>query len=138
MSIVKWNPFWEINELDKFFEGGPMARSASFVPSIDVYQDKENVIVETPLAGIDPEKVDIAIENDVLTIEGQTEKKSEIEEKEYYRKEVRYGSFHRAVALPASVKSDKAKAVYEKGLLKITIPKEESLKPKKLKIEIKD
>jgi HSP20 family protein len=138
MSIVKWNPFWEIDEFDRFFEGGPMARPASFIPSIDVYQDKENVIVETPLAGIDPEKVSISIENDVLTIEGKTEKKSEVEEKEYYRKEVRYGSFHRAVALPASVKGDKAKAVYEKGLLKITIPKEEKIKPKKVKVEIKE
>lgn len=138
MSIIKWTPFWEVDEFDKFFEGFPVARATSFVPSIDVYQDKDNVVVETPLANINPDKVNISIENDVLTIEGKTEKKSEVEEKNYYRKEIRYGSFHRAVALPAAVKGDKAKAVYEKGLLKITIPKEEKVKPKKVKVEVKE
>lgn len=138
MSIVKWNPFWEVDDFDRFFEGFPAVKLTSFVPSIDVYQDKDNVIVETPLAGIDPDKVNISIENDVLTIEGRIEKKSEVEEKDYYRKEVRYGSFHRVVSLPTAVKGDQAEAVYEKGLLKITIPREEKARPKKVKVEVKE
>jgi len=139
MSLIKWSPFWEMDEFDRFFDNFPsFTPTSSFVPSIDVYQTKDDVIVETPLAGIDPEKVNINIENDVLIIEGKTEKKSELEEKNYYRQEVRYGAFHRAVALPATVRGEAAKAIYEKGILKITIPKEERAKPKKVNIEIKE
>ena len=110
---------------------------ANFTPAVDVWEDENNVYVETPLPGIDPDKVNISIENDVLTIEGSSEKKTEVEEKNYYRKEVRAGLFHRAVALPAAVKSDDANAEYDSGLLKITVPKEERAKPKKVKIEVK-
>lgn len=139
MSLIKWTPFWGMDDFDRFSEGWPVvSRPMAFVPSMDVYQTKDEVIVETPLSGIDPDKVNISIENDVLTIEGKTEKKSEVEEKDYYRQEVRYGSFHRAVALPAAVKGDEAKATYEKGILKITIPKEEHAKPKKVRVEVKD
>ncbi len=132
MSLVRWTPLmpaWD--EFDRFFDG------ASFVPALDVYQTKDAVVVETPLAGIDPEKVNISIENDVLTIEGSTEHKTEVDEKNYYRKEVRSGAFHRSVALPTSVDGTKAQATYEKGLLKIEIPKEERAKPKTVKVEVK-
>ncbi len=127
-----------LDEFDKFFEDwGGFSRLGSFVPALDVYQTKDTVVVETPLAGIDPEKVNISIENDVLTIEGKVEQKSEVDEKNYYRKEVRYGSFHRSVALPTAVDGNKAKATYEKGMLKIEIPKEERAKPKTVKVEVK-
>lgn len=138
MSIIKWSPFWETDELDRFFDNSYGARPMTFVPALDVYETKNDVVVETPLAGISPDRVNISIENDILTIEGNIEKKSEVEEKNYYRKEVRYGSFHRSVALPTSVKGNEAKATYEKGILKITVPKEEKAKPKKVNIEIKE
>ncbi len=112
-------------------------RQAGFVPAVDMYEDKDSVIVETQLAGIDPEKVDISIENDVLTIKGESEKKSEVEDKNYYRKEIRRGSFFRSIPLPTHVVGDKASAVAEKGVLKISIPKAEETKPKKIKIETK-
>lgn len=134
MSIIRWRPMLDpFSDFDKFFEewgGGPQG----FVPALDVYQDNDSVIVETPLPGIDPDKVNISVENDVLTIEGETSKKSEVDEKNYYRKEVRTGSFHRAVALPASVAGERANAEYKNGMLKITIPKEERAKPKQIKI----
>lgn len=139
MAIVRWTPIlptWE--EFDKLFDDFGLNRlSTSFVPPVDVYQTKEAVIVETPLAGIDSDKVNISIENDVLTIEGKVEQKSEVDEKNYYRKEVRYGSFHRSIPLPTAVEGDKAKATYEKGILKIEIPKEERAKPKTVKVEVK-
>ena len=108
-----------------------------FVPAIDVYQTKDAVVVETALAGVDPENVKISIENDVLTMEGSMEKKSEVDEKEYYRKEVRTGHFHRAIAMPVSVQGDKAKADFEDGILKISVPKAEQIKPKTIKVNIK-
>jgi HSP20 family protein len=142
MALIPWRPVLDsFEDMDKFFEGGwgiaPFKRGIGMMPAMDVYEDKDNVYVETPLPGIDPEKVTISIENDVLTIEGKSEQKSEVEDTKYYRKEVSYGSFHRAVALPSSVKGDGAKATYQSGVLKITIPKEERAKPKTVKVEVK-
>ena len=137
MSLIKWTPFIEpswVNDFDRMIEG--VGQGFNFTPAVDVYQDKDNVFVETPLAGIDPEKVDISIENDVLTIKGENEKKTEVEEKDYYRKEVRRGSFFRSIQLPAHVLGDKAEAGYDNGVLKITIPKAPEAKPKKIKISM--
>jgi len=128
------NPWFA--DFDKMFEDFG-SQAEGFVPAIDVYEDKDNVLVETPLPGIDPDKVNISVENDVLTIEGSSEKKSELDEKNYYRREVRSGSFHRSVALPIPVYGNRAKAEYHEGILKIIIPKEEQAKPKSVKIEIK-
>jgi len=127
---------WEMDEFKKFFdeETGQMT---GYTPAVDVYEDKDNVIVEAPLAGVDPEKVNVSVEDDVLKIEGKSEHKSEVDEKNYYRKEVRYGSFYRAVPLPTHVKSDDAKASYEKGMLKVIIPKAEEVKPKTIKVDVK-
>ncbi len=140
MSLIKWNPFLSDNyfdEMDKAFsEFLPSTRSVSgFIPAVDMYEDNDNVIVETQLAGIDPEKVDISIENDILSIKGEAEKKTEVDEKNYYRKEIRRGSFYRSVPLPTRVCGDEASAVAEGGILKITIPKAPEAKPKSIKIK---
>ena len=136
MSLIKWTPFVGssmFEDADRFMENWPMAQ-ANFTPAIDVYQDKDNVIIETPLAGIEPEKVEISVENDVLTIKGEIEKKSEVEDKDYYRKEIRNGSFYRAIQLPTRVNGDNAEANYEKGILKIIIPKAAEAKPRTIRI----
>src|SRR3989344_6081629 len=133
MSIVKWTPFlpsW-FDEFDR--EDWPAI--SGFTPALDVYQDKDEVVVEAPLAGIDPAKVEISIENDVLTIKGESEKRSEVEDKNYYRKEVRRGSFYRSIPLPTHVIGDKASEIAEGGVLKISIPKAQEAKPKKIKIQ---
>jgi len=136
--LIKWTPFLEpFEDMDKMlseFIPGQAGRRHSFMPAVDVYEDKNNVIVESELAGIDPEKVDIAIENDVLTIKGEGQKKSEVEDKNYYRKEIRSGSFYRSIPLPAHVLGDKASAEAKDGVLKISIPKAPEAKPKKIKI----
>jgi HSP20 family protein len=141
-NLIKWSPFFDgFEDADKMFsEFVPMVRradSAGFVPAIDMYEDKDNLIVETQLAGIDPEKVSIAIENDVLTIKGESEKKSEVEDKNYYRKEIRRGSFFRSIALPAHVDGDQARAITADGILKISIPKKSESGAKNIKIEKK-
>lgn len=125
-SLINWSPMM----LDPFEEMGS-------IPAIDMYEDKDNVIVETQLAGIDPTKVDISIENDILSIKGEAEKQSEIDEKNYYRKEIRRGSFYRSVQLPTHVLGHEAKAKSEDGILKIMIPKAPEAKPNKIKIETK-
>lgn len=140
-QLIKWTPFLEpFGDMDKMFsELMPDSRGAQagFMPSVDVYEDKSNVIVETQLAGVDPEKVDISVENDVLCVKGESEKKSEVEDKNYYRKEIRRGSFYRSVPLPAHVIGEKASASAEDGVLKVVIPKATEAKPKTIKIKTK-
>jgi len=141
MSLIRWSPFFEpFEEMEKAF--GDMTPSIrnnqfGFVPAVDMYEEKDNVVVEANLAGIDPEKVNVSIENDVLCIKGESEKKSEVDDKNYYRKEIRRGSFYRSVTLPAKVDGDRANAVTEDGVLKISIPKIKESKPKQIKIQNK-
>jgi HSP20 family protein len=125
--------------MDKMFSEMLPARpnQLGFAPAIDMYEEKDKIVVETQLAGIDPEKVDIAIDNDVLTIKGEGEKKSEVEDKNYYRKEIRRGSFFRSISLPAHVEGAKASAIAADGVLKISIPKAPEVKPKTIKIQTK-
>ena len=135
MSIIRFrpnilNPF---EDMDRFF-GDDSPRG--FVPALDVYQTKDAVVVEMPLAGVDPEDVDVSIEDNILTLRGETKRKSEIDDENFYRKEVRYGSFHRQVALPVPVISEKAEAVSKDGLLKISVPKVKEEEVKSLKIKI--
>lgn len=139
MSLIKWTPFLsEFDDMDKVMESMlPAVRGNQFgyTPAVDMYEDKDNIIIETQLGGIDSEKVDISIENNVLSIKGESEKKSEVEDKNYYRKEIRRGSFYRSIPLPTKVDGDKATAVNEDGILKITIPKASEIKPKTIKIQ---
>lgn len=129
MSLIPWSPFLDTFEsLEKGVQ--------NFVPAIDVYEEKDNVVVEATLAGIRPQDVEINVHDDVLSIEGKRETSSEIDEKNYYRKEVRSGSFHRSIVLPASVQADKAQADFENGLLKVILPKEAKAKVKNIKINV--
>lgn len=132
MAIIRWNPWADMDQFDRFFDGMPQA----FAPAMDVYEDKDNVYVDSPLPGVNPSKVNITIEDNILKIEGSMEKKSEVDEKNYYRKEVRAGSFFRSVALPTHVISDKAEATFDNGMLKLRIPKAEEVKPKKIEVKV--
>ena len=142
MALIKWTPFLDMEpfeDMEKMLTDWPGMRrgQSGFTPAIDMYEDKDNVIVEARLSGIEPEKVDITIENDVLCLKGESEKKSEVEDKNYYRKEIRRGSFYRSVPLPTHVLGDQASALAEDGVLKISIPKAPESKPKTIKIETK-
>ena len=141
MSIIKWTPFFpEFDDMEETMNSMlPTVRGKQFgfTPAIDMYEDKDNIIVETQLGGINPENVDISIENNILCLKGESEKQSEIDDKNYYRKEIRRGSFYRSVSLPTKVDGESAKAINEDGILKITIPKAPEVKPKTIKIENK-
>ena len=142
MPLVPWRGWlWPWEEFERWFEEfeerWPEFKTAEFIPPVDIYEKGDNLVVETQIVGIEPEKVDISIEDNTLIIKGKSEKKSEVEDKDYYRKEVRYGSFYRAVSLPTSVIGDKAEATYEDGILKITIPKAAKAKEKKIKVKVK-
>ena len=119
-------------EMGKFMAGS----AESLAPAGEGYETKNEVIVAAPLAGINPADLEITIENDVLTLKGATKKESEVDEKNYYRKEIRSGSFFRSVGLPAHILADKAQAESHQGLLKITIPKAPEAKPKTIKVRV--
>lgn len=135
MAIVRWTPFRELENMfeDDFFM--PVARR--FGPAIDIYEDGDSVIAEAALPGIDPKDVEVSVENDILTIQGQTKSEKEEKNKDYYRKEVRSGSFHRSVQLPYAVDGDKANAEYRDGILKISVPRAEHAKRKTITVESK-
>ncbi len=132
-GLTRWSPMWD---LEKFFDERAW-EGVDFTPSIDVRQEKNSVIVEANLPDIDQDKIDISVENDVLTISGRTEEKKEVKREDYYRKEIREGSFSRSIILPMGVKTDQAEANYKKGILRIIFPKAEEVKSKKIFIKAK-
>jgi len=134
MAIIKWSPFGEIDRFfdESFFPGA----FDKIVPAIDVYQTEKEVIVESSIPGIDPEKIDISIEGDILTLKGKTEDKQEIKRENYYRKEISKGEFQRSVVLPVSVKGEETKAEFKNGMLKVVISKEEKAMPKRIAVKI--
>ncbi len=98
--------------------------SKGFVPAVNVYQKDKNVVVETAVPGVDPKDVEVTVKDNVLTIRGKSEHSTEVDEKDYYYKEMRYGAFQRRIELPVPVLGEKAETKSEHGLLKITIPLE--------------
>jgi len=141
MAIMRWDPF---RELDRFFDEDwglvPMIRGGlrMAAPRIDVYQNENEVVAEVEVpAGIDPEKVHVSVEGDVLTVKGAVDESHEERNKNYYRREIRKGSFERSVMLPTTVKADRAEAVAEKGILKIILPKSEEAKAKTVEVKVK-
>lgn len=137
-DLLPWRPFGMGRFFDEDFQDIELPKSlAVTAPAINVYEKGKNVIVECQLPGIDPEDVKIDVADDLVKISG--EKKEEVEEKDknYYRKEISYGSFARSVALPRKVKSSQAEADYNDGVLKITLPKIEEKESKTVKIKVK-
>ena len=126
MSIIEWDPMRDMQALMNRFPAAAANQGVqnAFIPRVDVYETKESVVVETPLAGMNPDNVEVSVEKNMLTIEGEHKQEREIDEKNYYRKEMRSGSFYRQVPLPVSVKEEGVEAVFEEGILKITCPKE--------------
>lgn len=133
-GLISFDPF---RELSGSWNDDFIATGSAFVPATNVRQDKNNVLVEMDLPGIKESDLEISVENDVLTVSGKREEKKEVKKEDYYRKEVRIGSFSRSVILPMTVKSDKAEAEMEGGVLKITLPKAEEMKPKKIAVKVK-
>lgn len=131
---IKWQPFKDFEkpaDIPELFGGEengmmpflPQMPFQAEEPSVDIYQDKNNLYLEVSLGGMKPENIDISIENNVLIIQGKSEAKEEIKEKDYLRKEIRKGAFRRMIKLPAQVLEKKASAEAIGGLLKITMPK---------------
>jgi len=132
------DPFEEMEEaMNRFPQMANLSQmQKAFVPAMDVYQTDKAVVVETPLAGVRPEDVEVTVEKGVLTLKGESKNEHEVDEKDYYRKEVRSGSFFRQLVLPTPVLEDKVTAEFAEGVLKITCPKAEAVAVKKIAVKI--
>jgi HSP20 family protein len=139
MKIIRRDPFKEIERFfdDPDFFGVVPAFRRNMLPPMDVYQTEKDLIIELQVPKINKDKVEISVEDGILKIEGKDEETVVQDEKEYYRKEIRSGSFLRMISLPVAVKEQEAEAKYEDGILKIAIPKVEASKPKKVEVKIK-
>lgn len=145
-NLIRWEPMREMMTLreamDRLFDDAftrPLSMGAvsSVLPAIDLYQTEDEVVVKAALPGLKPDEVQISITGDVLTLRGEFKQGAEKKEATWHVREQRYGSFERSVMLPSVVQTDKAKADFENGILTVTLPKAESVKPKTISIKAK-
>lgn len=136
MEIIRWDPS---NSMRPLFSDGisPAFSRFGWDFPVDVYEHGKNVVAKAALPGIAADELGITIDDDLLTVTGSREEEAEIDEKDYYSKEIRRGSFSRTVSLPASVDADKADAKYEDGVLTVTAPTIASEKGRGVKVEVK-
>lgn len=145
-NLIRWEPAREMMTLreamDRLFDDAftrPLSLTSSnwSIPAVDMYQTDNEVVVKAALPGIKADEVQINVTGEVLTIKGETKQESETKEKAYHIREQRWGAFERSIVLPTEVVADKAKADFENGILTITLPKAEEVKPKTISIKTK-
>jgi len=145
--IARWDPFREFSTLQDrmnrlFRESyGPEGRDESlttsqFAPPADVYEDEHNVVLKVEVPGIDEKDIDVRVENNVLTVHGERKVDKEEKEENFRRIERQYGSFTRTFTLPSTVDAERIQADYDKGILKIVLPKKAEAKPKSIKVNV--
>ena len=145
--ITRWDPFREFatlqGRMNRLFREsyGPQGReesltSTTFAPPVDVYEDEHNVSLKIEVPGIDEKDIDVRIENNILTVHGERKFEKEEKEENFRRVERQYGSFTRTFTLPNTVDSEKVSANYDKGILKIALPKKAEAKPRLIKVNV--
>ncbi len=147
-NLIRWEPMHEMTTLrdamDRLFDDA-FTRSWGLsggghgmpMPAVDLYQTDDDVVVKVSLPGMKPEDVQISVTGDTLSIKGETKEESNTKEKAYHIREQRWGAFERTLSLPTAVKSDKATAEFENGVLKVTLPKADVVKPKVITVKPK-
>lgn len=148
MTMIRWQPWRETTTLrdamdqllEESFVRPARSRSAGtleqpFRLPLDAYTTPEEIVIIASLPGLTPDEVDIALEGDTLTIRGQL--RPPLENVEYLFQERGFGSFSRTLTLNVPVEADKAEAVFENGVLTLTLPKAEETKPKVIKVKSK-
>lgn len=138
MTLIKWEPFRDVGRILEEFPSFPKLEKFGWDLAVDVYEKDNNIIAEMNLPGIDPDQINITVEDNYLRISGAREESREEQNKRYYSKEIKRGSFERLIHLSDPVQKDKVKAEYKNGELTITLPKIAISKGgEKVKIEIK-
>lgn len=136
-KVVRWtpmNPVNMFNEFDRLFER-PVTRGTSELSiPLDVAESDDNYLVKATIPGINPDDLEITLEDDVLTLKGEILRDEELEGVKYHVRERRHGSFSRSIRFPVTVNGDAVEATYNNGTLDLNIPKAEAVKPKRITI----
>ena len=148
MAIVRWEPLRDMltaqRELDRLFRGafGPVAvgeeeaSTRTWAPPVDIFENGDNLVLKAELPGMNPDDVEIRVEDNTLYLKGERKFEKEVKEQNYHRVERSYGTFTRTFSLPNSIDADKVAANYKDGVLTLTMPKKEEAKPKTIKINV--
>jgi HSP20 family protein len=144
--LTRWEPFREFSTLQdrinrvfrESYSGNhdDSLTTSSFAPAVDVYEDEQKVSLKIEVPGIDEKDIDVRVENNTLTVHGERKIEKEEKEENYRRVERQYGSFTRSFTLPQTVDAENVSANYDKGVLKITLPKKAEAKPKQIKVNV--
>ena len=145
-SITRWEPMRELatvrTMMDRLFDEAFMdmprlwdRRSDVFALALDVADQDGSYVVKASVPGVNPEDVEVTLTDNVLTIRGEMKEDKDIKEESYHLRERRYGSFLRSVTLPMPVDANAIEAVNENGVLTLTLPKTEAVKPKKIEVK---
>jgi HSP20 family protein len=146
MSIVRYDPFRDLrslqdevnrlftSNLSRAFGDEGIARGA-WNPSVDIYENKDQIVLEAELPGMQREDFDLSIENNVITLRGERRFEKKDESDNYHRVERSYGSFTRAFTLPQTVSAEEATAEYRNGVLRVTLPKREEVKARRIEVK---
>ncbi|TAM79499.1 MAG: Hsp20/alpha crystallin family protein [Acidobacteria bacterium] len=148
MSIIRWEPFQDLVSTNDRFNhlfNGAFARAfddqqevsrGAWVPPVDIYETGDSLVLKAELPGINPDDVEIRVEDSTLYLKGERKFKKEVKEENLHRVERSYGTFTRSFSLPSTIDSDKVRAEYQNGVLTLTMPKREEAKPKTIKINV--
>lgn len=146
MTITRYDPFRDLRSLQeevnrlftgnvgRSFEDEGIARG-SWSPSVDIYENKDQIVLEAELPGMKREEFDLSIENNTLTLRGERHFEKKQESDNYHRVERAYGSFTRSFTLPNTVSGEGATADYRNGVLRVVIPKREETKARRIEIK---
>jgi HSP20 family protein len=145
-NLTRWEPVHEMMTLreamDRLFDDA-FTRPVNLrdggwsAPAIDMYQTDDEVVIKAALPGFKADEVQINVTGDVLVLRGETKHEEEKKDRAWHIREQRWGSFERSIALPTDVRADKANADFENGILTVTLPKAEEVKPKTITVKAK-
>jgi HSP20 family protein len=142
-TLAQWDPFRDLlsihGQLNRLFgeasAGAEVGRGGSWLPALDIHEAKDRFVVAVELPGIDPKDVDVSVEDSTLTVRGERRFSEELDDENYHRVERRYGSFSRSLTLPKAADAEKIEALFDKGVLRIEVPKVEAATPKKITVK---
>jgi HSP20 family protein len=140
MSLLKWDPFRELNTFDKGLTAlwrpawEMPASTTAWNPAVDIFENENEIVIKADLPGMEAKDIELGLENNVLTVKGERRFEKETNEENYHRVEREYGRFSRSFSLPTAVNEEKITAEFKNGLLKIALPKKEEVKSRLIKI----
>lgn len=105
--------------------------------AVDMYETNDNLLVKASVPGIKPEQLEVTVQGETLTIKGEAQEEQQREQGRYHVRERRQGAFSRTLTLPFPIQSDKVQATFENGVLTLTLPKAEEIKPRSIKVQVK-